>query len=189
MNNTKSLGFLLAATFLYIVYLSTSSSGSMHQILKPALARDISSAIKKGLIFYGNTATANARGNNSTMVSDKNLPIHTLQLEANEKKGVYTWVNKEGTNPVLNFKLNMDNVVQLNNPTDSKHQLVITSGGKEVASSGDIEPRKLGELIFAKINQGKTLEYHCLYHPTTMIGTLTISPNFFFSNSISLRSK
>jgi hypothetical protein len=175
MNKTKSLGILLTATFLYVVYLSTSTSGSMHQILKPALAQDISSAIKKGLIFYGNTATANARGNNSTMVSDKNLPIHTLQLKANEKNGVYTWVNKEGTNPVLNFKLNMDNVVQLNNPTDSKHQLVITSGGKEVASSGDIEPGKLGELTFAKVNQGKTLEYHCLYHPTTMKGTITIS--------------
>jgi hypothetical protein len=69
----------------------------------------------------------------------------------------------------------MDNVVQLNNPTDSKHQLVIISGGKEVASSGDIEPGKSGELTFAKVNQGETLEYHCLYHPTTMKGTITIS--------------
>jgi hypothetical protein len=175
MNKTKSLGILFAATFLYVVYLSTSTSGSMHQILKPALAQDISSVIKKGLISYGNTATSNARGNNSIMASDKNLPINTLQLKANEKKGVYTWVHKEGTNPVLNFKLNMDNVVQLNNPTDSKHRLVITSGGKEVASSGDIEPGKSGDLTFAKVNQGKTLEYHCLYHPTTMKGTITIS--------------
>lgn len=175
MNKTKSLGFLLAATFLYVVYLSTSTSGSMHQILKPALAQDISPAIKKEFVSYGSMATANASRNNSTMVSDKNSPTNTLQLNANEKKGVYTWIDKEGTNPVLNFKLNMDNVVQLKNPTDSKHQLVITSGGKEVASSGDIEPGKSGELTFAKVNQGETLEYHCLYHPTTMKGTITIS--------------
>jgi hypothetical protein len=85
MNKTKNLAILLAATFLYAVYLSTSTSGSMHQILKPALAQDISSAIKKAIRFNS---------------------------KANDKKGVYTWVNKEGTNPVLNFKLNMDNVVQ-----------------------------------------------------------------------------
>ena len=88
MNKTKSLGILLVATFLYVVYLSTSTSGSMHQILKHALAQDISSVIKKGLISYGNTATSNTRGNNSTMASDKNLPINTLQLKANEKKEV-----------------------------------------------------------------------------------------------------
>ncbi len=175
MNKTKSLGILLAATLLYVVYLSTSTSAPMHQILKPALAQDISSIVKKGLVSYGSMATANSGGNKSTMVSDKNSPTNTLQLNANEKKGVYTWVDKEGTNPVLNFKLNMDNVVQLKNPTDSKHQLVITSGGKEVASSGDIEPGKSGELTFAKVNQGETLEYHCLYHPTTMKGTITIS--------------
>jgi plastocyanin len=69
----------------------------------------------------------------------------------------------------------MDNVVQLKNPTDSKHQLVITSEGKEVASSGDIQPGKSGELTFAKLNQGETLEYYCLYHPTTMKGTITVS--------------
>ena len=114
-------------------------------------------------------------GIKSTMVSDKNSPTNTLQLNANERKGVYTWVNKDGTNPILNFRLNTDNVVQLKNPTDSKHQLVITSEGKEVASSGDIQPGKSGELTFAKLNQGETLQDHCLYHPTTMEGTITIS--------------
>jgi len=122
MNETKSLGILLAATLLYV-----------------------------------------------------DASTNTLQLNANEKKGVYTWLNKEGTNPILNFRLNTDNVVQLKNPTDSKHQLVITSEGKEVASSGDIQPGKSGELTFGKLSQGETLEYHCLYHPTTMKGTITIS--------------
>jgi hypothetical protein len=178
MNKTKSLGILLAGTLLYVVWLSPSTSGLIPQILKPVLAQDLSSTGKIGLVSYGtygSMATTSSGGIKSTMVSDKNSPTNTLQLNANEKKGVYTWVNKEGTNPILNFRLNTDNVVQLKNPTDSKHQLVITSEGKEVASSGDIQPGKSGELTFAKLNQGETLEYHCLYHPTTMKGTITIS--------------
>ena len=175
MNKTKSLGILLAATLLYVVWLSPSTAGPIPQLLKPALAQDISTIVKIGLPAYISMPTANSGGNRSTMVGNKNASTNTLQLNANEKKGVYTWLNKEGTNPILNFRLNTDNVVQLKNPTDSKHQLVITSEGKEVASSGDIQPGKSGELTFAKLSQGQTLEYHCLYHPTTMNGTITIS--------------
>ena len=175
MNETKSLGILLAATLLYVVWLSPSTAGPIPQILKPALAQDINPIVKKGLVAYISMSTTNSGGNKSTMVSDKNASINTLQLNANEKKGVYTWVNKEGMNPILNFRLNTDNVVQIKNPTDSKHQLVITSEGKEVAFSGDIQPGKSGEPTFAKLSQGETLEYHCLYHPTTMNGTITIS--------------
>ena len=175
INKTKSFGILLAATLLYVVLLSHSTIGPIPQILKPALAKDTSSIVKKGLVAYTNMPTANSGGNKSTMVSDKNESTNIVQLNANEKKEVYTWVNKDGTNPILNFRLNTDNVVQLKNPTDSKHQLMITSQGKEVASSGDIQPGKSGELTFAKLSQGETLEYHCLYHPTTMKGTITIS--------------
>ena len=179
MNKTRSLGILIVATFLYIGWLSPSTSGLMHQILKPALSQDITYAIKSQLLSYGSMNTASASGNKSTMTSDKNFPTNALQLSANEKKGllnrIYTWANKEGTNPILNFKQNADNVVQLKNPTDSVHQLVITSAGKQVASSGDIKPGKSGELSFANANQGETLEYHCLYHPNTMKGTITIS--------------
>jgi hypothetical protein len=179
MNKTRSLGILIVATFLYIGWLSPSTSGLMHQILKPALSQDITSTIKSQLLSYGSMNTASASGNKSTMTSDKNLPTNALQLSANENKGllnrIYTWANKEGTNPILNFKQNADNVVQLKNPTDSVHQLVITSAGKQVASSGDIKPGKSGELSFANAKQGDTLEYHCLYHPNTMKGTITIT--------------
>ena len=175
MNKTIGLGILIVATFLYIGWLSPSTSGLMHQILKPALGHGIAYAIKSQLVSYGSMNTAIASGNKNTMTSDKNSPTNTLQLSANEKKGIYTWANKEGTNPILNFKQNADNVVQLKNPTDSVHQLIITSAGKQVASSGDIKPGKSGELSFTNVNQGETLEYHCLYHPSTMKGTITIS--------------
>ncbi|HJY09940.1 MAG TPA: hypothetical protein VJ250_03255 [Nitrososphaeraceae archaeon] len=175
MNKTKSLWILIAATFLYVVWLGPSTSGHMDQILKPALGQGISYTVKRGYVSYGSVATNSPNGNKSTMVSDKNLPTNTLQLNANEKKGIYTWINNEGTNPILDFRMNTDNVVQLKNPTDSKHQMVITSGGREIASSGDIKPGKSGGLTFAKVNQGETLEYHCLYHPSTMKGTIAIS--------------
>jgi ABC-type proline/glycine betaine transport system substrate-binding protein len=175
MNKTKGLGILIVATFLYIGWLSPSTSGLMHQILKPALGQGIAYAVKSQLVSYGSMNTAIASGNKNIMTSDKNLSANTLQLSANEKKGIYTWANKEGTNVILNFKQNADNVVQLKNPTDSVHQLIITSAGKQVASSGDIKPGKSGELSFANANQGESLEYHCLYHPSTMKGTITIS--------------
>jgi hypothetical protein len=175
MNKTKGLGILIVATFLYIGWLSPSTSGLIHQILKPALGQGIAYAVKSQLVSYGSMNTAIASGNKNTMTSDKNLSANSLQLSANEKKGIYTWANKEGTNPILNFKQNADNVVQLKNPTDTVHQLIITSAGKQVASSGDIKPGKSGELSFANANQGETLEYHCLYHPSTMKGTITIS--------------
>ena len=175
INKTKGLGILIVATFLYIGWLSPSTSGLMHQILKPALGQGIAYAVKSQLVSYGSMNTAIASGNKNTTTSDKNLPSNTLQLGANEKKGIYTWANKEGTNPTLNFKQNADNVVQLKNPTNSVHQLIITSTGKQVASSGDIKPGKSGELSFANVNQGETLQYHCLYHPSTMKGTITIS--------------
>ena len=175
INKTKGLGILIVATFLYIGWLSPSTSGLMHQILKPALGQGIAYAVKSQLVSYGSMNTAIASGNKNTTTSDKNLPSNTLQLGANEKKGIYTWANKEGTNPTLNFKQNADNVVQLKNPTNSVHQLIITSAGKQVASSGDIKPEKSGELSFANVNQGETLQYHCLYHPSTMKGTIAIS--------------
>jgi hypothetical protein len=175
MNKTKGLGILIVATFLYIGWLSPSTSGLMHQILKPALGQGIAYAVKSQLVSYGSMNTAIASGNKNTMTSDKNLPTNSLQLSANEKKGIYTWANKEGTNSILYFKQNADNVVQLKNPTDSVHQLIISSAGKQVASSGDIKPGKSGELSFANANEGETLEYHCLYHPSTMKGTIPIS--------------
>jgi uncharacterized cupredoxin-like copper-binding protein len=175
MNKTKGLGILIVATFLYVGWLNPLTSGQMHQILKPALGHGIAYAVKSQLVSYGSMNTAIASGNKNTTTSDKNLASNALQLSANEKKGIYTWANKAGTNPILNFKENTDNVVQLKNPTDSVHQLIITSAGKQIASSGDIKPGKSGELSFANANQGETLEYHCLYHPSTMKGTITIS--------------
>jgi hypothetical protein len=50
INKTKGLGILIVATFLYIGWLSPSTSGLMHQILKPALGQGITYAVKSQLV-------------------------------------------------------------------------------------------------------------------------------------------
>jgi plastocyanin len=112
---------------------------------------------------------------NSITSGQEKSSNNTIQLNAQENKGVYTWSNKHGTNPVLTFKLDVNNVVHIKNPTDSKHQLIITSSGIQAASSGDVNPGSTGQLSFSPTTAG-TFQYHCLYHPTTMKGTIKISP-------------
>ena len=112
---------------------------------------------------------------NSITSGQEKSSNNTIQLNAQENKGVYTWSNKHGTNPVLTFKLNVTNVVHIKNPTDSKHQLIITSSGLQAASSGDVNPGSTGQLSLSPTTAG-TFQYHCLYHPTTMKGTIKISP-------------
>ena len=205
MDKKTTFGVILFASFVSVI-LNLSTFLPMDFLLKPVIAQDLNSIVNDAMVkvnetrvalqgqnitlamahldqiekdltsLSGTTTNSSTFQNQTSMVIDKNLPTNTVQLNAKEKKGVYTWVNKDGTNPVLNFKLNTNNVVQIKNPTDSKHELVITSAGKEVTTSGDIIPSKSGKLTFAALTQGETFEYHCEYHPTTMKGTIMISP-------------
>jgi len=176
MNWTKPLSIAIAASFIYVAWLSMSLSGALQQIEKSAFAQDINFPVKIVLASsYGSSPIASPVKNQETTTNGNNQ-TNCQQLNANEKKGVYTWVNKEGTNPTLSFKLDDNNVVQLKNPTDTKHQLILTAGANQVATSGDILAGKSGKLVVPVLSQGETLTYHCLYHPTTMKGTVTISP-------------
>jgi plastocyanin len=101
---------------------------------------------------------------------------NTIQLGVTEQQEVYRWSDNNGTiNPTLKFIVNSDNTVQIQNPTDEKHEMIIQSQqGNELATSGDIEPNGSGELSF-RPNMTGTLQYHCEYHPTTMMGTIEVS--------------
>ena len=120
-------------------------------------------------------STSSTNSSTSTNAQEKSSN-NVMQLNAQEKKGVYTWSNKHGTNPVLTFKLDTNNVVHIKNPTDTKHDLIITSSGSQVATSGDVKPGATGQLSFSPTTSTGTFQYHCLYHPTTMKGTIKISP-------------
>jgi plastocyanin len=205
MGKKTTFAVLLVASFVSVI-LNLSTFLPIDLVFKPVVAQDLNSIVNDAMVQLNETRVAlqgqnitlamahldqiekdltslsgtmtnsTTVQNQSNMVIDKNLPTNTVQLNAKEKKGVYTWGNKDGTNPVLSFKLNTNNIVQIKNPTDSKHELVITSGGKEAATSGDIAAGKSSKLTLKTLGQGESFEYHCEYHPTTMKGTITISP-------------
>ena len=87
----------------------------------------------------------------------------------------FKWVNTTNgvINPTLNFKANTNEVIQIQNPTDFKHQLIIDFNGKQIATSGDIASGSSGQ-VSVKPNMAGTFGYHCLYHPTTMKGIIHV---------------
>ena len=99
---------------------------------------------------------------------------NTIKMSAKEVDGVYRWSTDAGINPTLEFLSNANNVIQIQNPTDEKHELIIESDGMELGTSGDIGPDSSGQLIFNPTSTA-TLEYHCEYHPDTMKGTVEIA--------------
>jgi plastocyanin len=99
---------------------------------------------------------------------------NTIQLSAKEQsEGVYRWVSSSaGTiNPTLNVSPNTNNIIKIQNPTDTKHELIIDTNGHP--SSGDINPNSPGQLSFNPTMTG-TFTYHCAYHPLTMKGTIQV---------------
>jgi plastocyanin len=111
-------------------------------------------------------------GQNSTTGSTPQS--NTIKMSAKEVDEVYRWSNETTINPTLKLVANANNVIQIANPTDTKHELVIESNDTELASSGDIAPDSSGQLMF-KPSMAGTFEYHCEYHPDTMKGTIEVT--------------
>jgi plastocyanin len=99
-----------------------------------------------------------------------------IQLGVVEQQEVYRWSDdNETTNPTLRLIVNADNIVQIQNPTDEEHEMIIESQqGNELATSGDIEPNSSGELSF-RPNMTGTFQYYCEYHPATMRGMIEVT--------------
>ena len=99
-----------------------------------------------------------------------------IQLGVVEQQEVYRWSDDNGTtNPTLKLIVNADNIVQIQNPTDEEHEMIIESQqGNELTTSGDIEPNSSGELSF-RPNMTGTFQYHCEYHPATMRGMIEVT--------------
>jgi len=87
----------------------------------------------------------------------------------------FRWVNTtDGViNPTLNFKVNTNDVIHIQNPTQTLHQLIIDFNGKQIATSGDITPSSSSQ-VSVKPNMAVTFGYHCLYHPDTMKGIIQV---------------
>jgi plastocyanin len=100
-----------------------------------------------------------------------------IQLSAKEARSGYIWTNTTNgaVNPTMNFNVGTAKTIQLQNPTDSKHQLVIDdSNGNQLATSGDIASGSSSQLSFNPSTTG-IFGYHCIYHPTTMKGVIQVA--------------
>ena len=103
---------------------------------------------------------------------------NVFQLSAKLDNSVnppFRWVNTTNgvINPTLNFKVNTNDVIKIQNPTQTLHQLIIDFNGKQIATSKDITPGSSGQ-VSVKPNMSGTFGYHCLYHPDTMKGIIQV---------------
>ena len=124
------------------------------------------------LAAYGSTNSppkSSSVQSTSTEYSPINLSVKNVGLD-------YKWTNAtKGTeNPQLNLNTKINNTIKIQNPTDTKHELIIDLQGKQVASSGDIAPGASGQVSFTPNGTG-TLSYHCQYQPNTMKGTIKLT--------------
>src|SRR5712691_8276207 len=131
--------------------------------------------------YNSNRAAGVGYGSNSQptlSLAGQGIDKNAFQLSAKLDNSVnppFKWVNTTNgvINPTLNFKANINQTIQIQNPTDFKHQLIIDFNGKQLATSGDIAAGSSGQVSF-KSNMVGTFGYHCLYHPTTMKGIIQV---------------
>ena len=120
------------------------------------------------------TGKSQPLGTTATIASSSSS--NTIQLSTKEESpGVYRWigVNTGTINPTLKVSANTNSTIKIQNPTDTKHELIIDTGADVLPSSDDINPDSSGQLSFKPTTTG-TFTYHCAYHPFTMKGTIQV---------------
>jgi plastocyanin len=125
-----------------------------------------------GSSIGSSTHTAPALGTTTTRTNG----AATIQLSAKEiTSGVYRWTNSTTGmfNPSMKVFANANNIIKIQNPTDTKHELIIDTGADVLPSSGDLVPHGSGQLSFTPTSTG-TFTYHCAYHPSTMNGIVKV---------------
>lgn len=125
------------------------------------------------LLLFAYTTNREAAG--------QGISKNAFQLSAKLDNSVnppFRWVNTTNgvINPSLNFKVNTNDVITIQNPTQALHRLIIDFNGKQIATSRDITPGSSG-LVSIKPNRIGAFGYHCFYHPDTMKGIIQVSPS------------
>ena len=133
--------------------------------------------------LYGQTpvkpqtsGTTTAATSSSSSLTSSSSSSNTIQLSTKEESpGIYRWigVNNGTINPTLKIPANTNSTIKIQNPTDTKHELIIDTGSDVLPSSDDINPNSPGQLSFKPTTTG-TFAYHCAYHPFTMKGTVQV---------------
>ncbi len=96
-----------------------------------------------------------------------------MSVEGNDEES-YRWFSDDELNPTLEMVAGNETTIEIDNPTDEEHNLVIEMDGEVVEESGDIAADGTGELTVTPEEEG-TLDYYCEYHPDTMVGTIEVS--------------
>jgi uncharacterized membrane protein YgcG len=157
-NVKKTITILSTAIILAIVLFSTTSSSISSVPMVLAQQTD---------------------SNTTTTPTTITLSENAVQVNATEIKG-YKWQINGQFNPDLRMLANTAYTFTVQNPTDSTHNLIIAdSQGKDLATSGDIQPGGGSGILNFKTNMtssggGNMLGYHCQYHPDLMKGSIQI---------------
>ncbi len=123
----------------------------------------------------GNKDSTSASSQTQQQQQQSSIP-GAIQLSAKELPSGYRWINTTNgvINPTMTFMVGNSKTIQLNNPTDAMHQLVVDDPtGNQLATSGDILSGSSSHLSF-KPDMTGTFEYHCIYHPATMKGIIHV---------------
>jgi hypothetical protein len=150
----------------------------------------VSTAIIVAIVSFSTTSSsissvtmvlAQQTDNNTTTTPTPTITLseNVVQVNATEIKG-YKWQINGQFNPDLRMLANTAYTFTVQNPTDSTHNLIIAdSQGKDLATSGDIQPGGGSGILNFKTNMtssggGNMLGYHCEYHPDLMKGSIQI---------------
>ena len=123
--------------------------------------------------------TDNNTTTTTTPTTTITLTDNAVQVNATETNEVYRWQINGQTNPDLRLLANTAYTFNVKNPTDTTHELRIAdSQGKDLATSGDIQPGGSAQLTFkpnmTSSGGGNMLRYYCEYHPDLMKGSIQI---------------
>jgi hypothetical protein len=124
----------------------------------------------------GNKDSTNSASSQTQQQQQQQSIPGAIQLSAKELPSGYRWINTTNgvINPTMSFNVGTTKTIQLKNPTDAIHQLVVDDpNGNQLATSGDIQSGSSSQL---SIKPGTTglFAYHCIYHPTTMKGIIQV---------------
>jgi hypothetical protein len=198
MGGVENSEVVFVSSFIMITMRNYVMKQSMSNLQTIILASVLSAALLFGVVsnlygYHTQTAAAKKSHHNNGSSSKDATPDNTpdtgssqiqqqqpppipgaVQLSAKEASGGYRWINATSgaINPTMNFVANTNKTIQIQNPTDTKHQLIIDLNGKQL-TSGDIASGSSG-LLSLKPGMTGVFQYHCLYHPTTMKGIIRV---------------
>jgi plastocyanin len=135
-----------------------------------------SNVFTKSIFASKSTSEKTTDSSSASESAADNQDSNSIVMNALElTNGTYRWENaSHGINPTLHLVPGTDYNIKIDNPTDSKHELIVGTNGTEIAGSKSVKAGKNTEFIF-NANSSGILEYHCEYHPDTMKGIIEIS--------------